>query len=61
MYWTGLEGTGVTRDDTITELCRYDQDLTNEINRRSKELNQEEFTRLEGLPVGQKIRLPKLP
>ena len=43
LYWTGLEGTGVTRDDTVAELCRYDQDLENEIERRSRELNQEEW------------------
>ena len=29
--------------------------------RRIQELNQEEFTKLETLPVGQKIRIPKLP
>ncbi len=43
LYWTGLEGIGITRDDTIAELCRYDQDLENGIEKRSRELNQEEW------------------
>ena len=43
VYWTGLEGTGVTRDDTITQLCQYDQELNNEIVKRSSEPNQEEW------------------
>ena len=42
-YWVGLEGTGTTHDDTMAELCRYHQDLVNEIEQRRKELNQEEW------------------
>ena len=36
-YWVGLEGTGTTHDDTMAELCRYHQDLVNEIEQRKKE------------------------
>ena len=43
VYWTGLEGTGVTRNDTITQSCQYDQELNNEIIKRSREPNQEEW------------------
>jgi hypothetical protein len=50
----------VKRGDTIDGLAkRFWGDLQQA--RLIQELNQEEFTRLEGLPVGQKIRLPKLP
>ena len=46
--------------DTMVDLAkRFWGDV--EQARRIQELNQEEFTRLETLPVGRKIRIPKLP
>lgn len=50
----------VKQGDTIDGLAkRFWGDVQQA--RRIQELNQEEFTKLEGLPVGRKIRLPKLP